>query len=122
MPAVTRSQQRLFGQVYAIKAGELEPSDLDPKYKDQILKMVKSMSLADVKKFAKTKHKGLKNHLEEADSSLPVVTSSSIPKFNPSGPAKIIPFLDRDSKQKKKGQKNLQNLKDYRDWIEGKGN
>jgi hypothetical protein len=31
-----------------------------------------------------------------------------------------MPFLDPDSKQKIKGKKNLQNLKDYRDWIASK--
>jgi hypothetical protein len=117
MPSVTRSQQRFFGQVYSIKTGQIKPSDLDPKYRDQILKAAKDMSLEEIKKFAKTKHKGLADHLEEADSGLPVVTSSEIPQFNPKGPGKIFPFLDPDAKQKKKGQKNLQNLKDYRDWI-----
>ena len=117
MPAVTISQQRFFGQVYGILTGSIKPSDLDPKYKDQILKAADSMSLKDVKKFAKTKHKGLPDHLEESGSTLSIVTSPEMPQFNPSGPGKITPFLDPDAKQKKKGQKNLQNLKDYRDWI-----
>lgn len=37
------------------------------------------------------------------------------------GSAKIYPYLDVDAKQDKKGKKNLENLKDYRDWLgEGK--
>jgi hypothetical protein len=49
MPSVTRSQQRFFGQVYSIKTGQIKPSDLDPKYRDQILKAAKDMSLEEIK-------------------------------------------------------------------------
>jgi hypothetical protein len=52
--------------------------------------------------------------------SVEAVQSAEIPTFVPKGPGKIVPFLDPDSKQKVKGKKNLQNLKDYRDWIGSK--
>ena len=125
MPAVSTSQQALMGQAYGIKIGSIKPSDLNPKYRDQILDLAKNMTEEDLKKYASTKHKGLSHHVKEAlTNSDPVdlgpVESGTIPKFSPSGPGKIVPFLDPDSKQKKKGSKNLQNLKDYRDWISNK--
>jgi hypothetical protein len=46
-----------------------------------------------------------------------LIAVEGTPKFFPKGPGKIVPFLDVDVKQKKKGKKNLQNLKDYRDWL-----
>ena len=61
-------------------------------------------------------------HVDENDLpiSLEPVGSSAMPRFEPRGPGKVVPFLDTDSKQKKKGKKNLSNLKDYRDWLSDK--
>jgi hypothetical protein len=125
MPSVTIAQQRLMAQAYGIKTGELQPSDLNPKYRDEIVQLAQKMTLKQLKAFASTKHKGLKHHVDEEQlKDLPVslepVPSESMPKFNPKGPGKILPFLDPDSKQAKKGKKNLENLKDYRDWISNK--
>lgn len=125
MPSVSTAQQALMGQAYGIKTGQLKPSELDPKYKAEILKIAKDMTEKELKKFAKTKHKGLPHHVKENEEAnegenLPIVNSSEMPKFVPQGPGKIMPFLDPDSKQQKKGKKNLQNLKDYRDWINSK--
>ena len=122
MPAVSKSQQSLFGQAYAVKTGELSPSDLNPKYKDEIVKLSKSMSEKELKAYASTKRKKLPSHVDENDLpiSLEPVGSSAMPRFEPKGPGKVVPFLDTDSKQKKKGKKNLSNLKDYRDWLSDK--
>jgi hypothetical protein len=35
-PSVSKSQQRLFGQAYALKTGEIKRSDLDPRYAQEI--------------------------------------------------------------------------------------
>jgi hypothetical protein len=122
MPAVSKSQQSLFGQAYAVKIGELSPSDLNPKYKDEIVKLSKSMSEKELKAYASTKRKKLPTRIDENDLpiSLEPVGSSAMPRFEPKGPGKVVPFLDTDSKQKKKGKKNLSNLKDYRDWLSDK--
>lgn len=120
--SVSTAQQSLMGQAYGVKTGSLKPSDLNPKYRDQIVKIAKKMTQKELEKYASTKHKGLPHHVKEEElqeTELKVVTSDSIPKFNPQGPGPIVPFLDPDTKQKKKGKKNLQNLKDYRDWISG---
>lgn len=127
MPAVSTAQQALMGQAYGIKIGELKPSDLNPKYRSEILNLAKQMTKKELEKFAKTKHKKLPHHVDESiesvdeiQISLEPVTSPEIPNFEPKGPGKIVPFLDPESKQKKKGKKNLENLKDYRDWINQK--
>lgn len=122
MPAISKSQQALFGQAYAVKIGELSPSDLNPKYRDEIVKLSKSMSERELKVYASTKRKKLPAHVDEKDLpiSLEPVGSSAMPRFEPKGPGNVIPFLDTDSKQKKKGKKNLSNLKDYRDWLSDK--
>jgi hypothetical protein len=60
MPSVSPEQQRLFGQAYAIKTGKLDPKDLDPKYRDQIVDLADSMSEKDLKDFAETKHSEMK--------------------------------------------------------------
>lgn len=122
MPAVSTAQQRLMAQAYAIKVGEMEPSELNPKYKKAIMNLADSMTKKELQKYASTKHKDLPHHVDEGfvggmTSSLEPVGSNEIPSFHPKGPGKVVPFLDPESKQTKKGKKNLQNLKDYRDWI-----
>ncbi len=120
MPSVSQAQQSLMGQAYGIKTGDLKPSDLNPKYRKQIVALADKMTAAELKKFAKTKHKGLPQHVDEAEikeTEMGVVPSNTIPTYSPKGPGTIVPFLNPDSQQKKKGKKNLQNLKDYRDWI-----
>lgn len=114
MPSVSIAQQRLMGQAYAVKIGELKASDIDPKYRKTIINLSKRMTEKELKAYASTKYKNLPDHVDE---DLSVITSDEMPSFSPSGPGKIIPFLDPDAKQKVKGKKNLQNLKDYRDWI-----
>ena len=60
MPAKSVAQQRFMGMVRATQKGEMKnPS---PELKDA----AKNMSKKDVKKFAKTKHKGLPEKIEEA--------------------------------------------------------
>jgi len=122
--SVSTAQQALMGQAYGLKTGELETSDIKPKYRKEILNISKRMSLKNLKDFAQTKHKGLEHYVDEKNSELPVslepIPSENIPIYTPHGPGKIVPFLDTDSKQKKKGKGNLQNLKDYRDWISAK--
>jgi len=72
MPATTRTQQRLFGQAYGVKKFRsthgkqgLNPKDLNPKYKDEIVKLANSMSLAELEKYASTKHKKLPETVKE---------------------------------------------------------
>ncbi len=66
MPARSRTQQRLMGQAYAYKTGDLKVKDMDPKYADEIKKIAKSMTKKQLKDFAETKHKGLPEKVEES--------------------------------------------------------
>tara|TARA_Y100000356_G_scaffold127506_1_gene126454 strand:- start:212 stop:907 length:696 start_codon:yes stop_codon:yes gene_type:complete len=61
MPATSKAQQRLFGLAYAIKKGDMKRSDADAK----AVEIADSMSLADLKKFAETDHKGLPDKVKE---------------------------------------------------------
>lgn len=65
MPAVSPEQQRLFGQAYAIKTGKMEPEDLNPEYRDQIVKLADSMTKKDLEDFAKTKHAKMKKESKQ---------------------------------------------------------
>ena len=129
MPALSVAQQRLMALAYSIKVGAMEPSDLNPKYKKSIMNLADSMTKKELQKYASTKHKNLPHYVdedvnEEVIGDMPVslepVGSDNIPTFQPKGPGKVVPFLDPDSKQKKTGKRNLENLKDYRDWINDK--
>ena len=55
MPALSKQQQKLFGLALAVKRGDVPKS----KVSDEIKDIIKKMSEKDIKKFAKTKHKGL---------------------------------------------------------------
>ena len=57
--AVSKSQQRFFGMVDAYKKGEM------PDASPAIKKAADGMTKKQVKDFAKTKHKGLPNHVDE---------------------------------------------------------
>ena len=129
MPALSTAQQRLMALAYAIKVGAMKPSDLNPKYKKSIMNLADSMTKKELQKYASTKHKNLPHYVdedvnEEVIGDMPVslepVGSDNIPTFQPKGPGKVVPFLDPETKQKKAGKKNLENLKDYRDWINDK--
>ena len=125
MPAQSKSQQRLMAQALGIKRKEIKVSDLDPKYRDEIVKLSKSMTEKELEAFASTKTKDLPHHVDEkgipVSGFTPVVKKSGLNDvFEPEGPMGIKPFLNPEVEKKKKGKKNLQNLKDYRDWISKK--
>jgi hypothetical protein len=70
--SLSRTQQRLFGQAYGVKIWKkthgkkgINPTDINPKYKDEIMGLANSMSLAKLKEFAETKHKKLPEEVKE---------------------------------------------------------
>jgi hypothetical protein len=139
MPSVSKAQQAIMGQAWALRQNELKSSDIDPKYREEIEKIafgykdkdgkfVPPMTDKELKKFAKTKSKDLPENVKdgkpvnEEGSSLGVIDSKDMPSFTPKmnfggGIKPIIPYLNPDAKKSKAGKKNLENLKDYRDWI-----
>jgi hypothetical protein len=59
MPAKSKAQQRFMGMVHAAQKGELD------KPSSEVEKAADSMSDADAKDYASTKHKGLPNHVKK---------------------------------------------------------
>lgn len=62
MPAKSKAQQKFMSLVYALKKGDVKPSDVSKSVRDA----AKSMKTGDAKDFASTKHKNLPNKLEQA--------------------------------------------------------
>jgi len=62
MPAKSKAQQKFMSLVYALKKGDVKPSDVSKSVRDA----AKSMKTSDAKDFASTKHKNLPNKLEKA--------------------------------------------------------
>ncbi len=77
MPSKSKSQQRIMGLAYAYKSGDVKSKDLNPKYADEVKKISKSMTKKQLKDFAKTKHKGLPEKVEER-----IMTFNSFVKEN----------------------------------------
>ena len=75
MPAVSQAQQALMGQAYAIKTGKLKPEDLNPKYRDQIVDLAKSMKEDDLKDYAETPSKKLPSKIGEMKRYIPTFES-----------------------------------------------
>ncbi len=69
MPAVSQAQQKLMGQAYALKKGDMKASEINPEYADQIQKLADSMSLDQLKDYAETKREDLPVKVESAESS-----------------------------------------------------
>ena len=61
MPATSKSQQRLMGQAYAYKKGELDSKEVSSEIKE----LADSMTLKQLKDFASTKHEGLPERVPE---------------------------------------------------------
>lgn len=63
MPAKSKAQQRLFGMALAVRRGEMKRGEANK----EILDLVDSdISDKDLEDFAKTPHKGLRDHIQEA--------------------------------------------------------
>lgn len=63
MPSKSKAQQRLFGMALAVRRGDIERS----KVNQEVLDIVDGdMTDKEIEDFAKTKHDGLKEYLQEA--------------------------------------------------------
>ena len=61
MPSKSKSQQRLFGMALAVRKGEMNRSEV---YQEVLDVVDSDMTDKEIEDFARTKHKGLKEHLE----------------------------------------------------------
>jgi len=109
MPAVSKTQQRLMGQVYGVrkwmdsngKKG-LNPEDIDSEYREKIVDMAKGWKKKkSLKDYAETKHNKIPEKIDE----------SKIPN--------IYNYLDPEANEPKKKSEfsKMQNLADYREFI-----
>lgn len=126
MPAVSKAQQSIMGQAWALRKGMIKPSEINPKYLKAIKKIADGdMSDKELEKFASTKRKKLPHYVDEKsmkeseDQLLDEKNKVFTPKLSPGGGIKpIVPYLDTDSQPKSKEErKKFKNLADYRDWI-----
>jgi hypothetical protein len=63
MPAKSKSQQRLFGMALAVRRGELKRSEVEA----EVLDIVDGdMTDKQIEDFASTKHKGLKEYINNS--------------------------------------------------------
>jgi len=60
MPATSKPQRRLMGMAYCLKKGKCKLRDFPPNVRDKIKRLIGSMTLKQLKDFAKTKERGLK--------------------------------------------------------------
>lgn len=65
MPSKSKSQQRLFGMVHALKQGKLDPNDLSAVLADKVKDVAGSISSKAAKDFAKTKVKNKPERVQE---------------------------------------------------------
>ena len=138
MPSVSQHQQRIMGQAWALRNGDISLSDIDKRYrkpireiafgrKDKSGKLIK-MTDKELKAFASTKASDLPEYVIDGKPSKTPVneeflkgpSGSTDSTWIKPGSARIYPYLDVDAKKSKKGKKNLENLKDYRDWLSEK--
>ena len=77
MPSKSKSQQRLMGVAYAVKKGDMQLSDVDSEYRDEVKGLVDGMTLKKLKDYAATKHDGLPERVPEG------VTPSQINGMGP---------------------------------------
>lgn len=66
MPSTSKSQQRLMGIAYSVKAGYMQFSDVSKEYQDKVKELVDGMTLQQLKDFASTEHEGLPDKVKEA--------------------------------------------------------
>jgi len=59
MPAQSKVQHRLMGSAYCVKKGKCRLSDFPPSMRVKIKQLINSMTLKQLRDFAKTKEKGL---------------------------------------------------------------
>jgi hypothetical protein len=82
MPAVSRSQQRLMAQAREVRrhidSGGKEgtaPKDLDPAYRERIVKLARDMDPSDLESFARTSHKDLPDRKVKEDNGYSTVSN-----------------------------------------------
>lgn len=95
MPAQSKAQQRLMGQAYVVKKGDISIKDIDPEYRDKIQSLVDGMTLKQLKDFAETSHEDLPERKDEN------IQAGSIPGMGdvtlPGNPGSLNDFSSQET-------------------------
>ena len=84
MPSLSKAQQRLMGQAYALKKGYIELADIKEPYRDSV-KDLSKMKTKSLESFAKTKHEGLPDKVIKEDSTATVSNVNGMGSVNAPG-------------------------------------
>ena len=137
--SVSSAQQRLMGQAWALRKGEIDADDINPEYREAIEKIAfGKMTDKELIKFAETKTKSLPHHV--SGDGIPAgpagVKETASPKQIPSnyigevpgGDAqmKVVPYFNWDASKGKmwwqntgnKSSKKLRFVKEYEDFFQ----
>jgi len=113
----SKTQQRLMGQALGVKRFKssggkegVNPKDLNPEYKDEILKLSRQMSMKSLEDFASTEHKGLPENVREEKEVTEGIQKDFYTKLTP----------DSQYDKRKAKMRKMQNLVDYREWMKNK--
>lgn len=118
MPAKSRTQQRLMAQAHGVrkfmdtkgKSG-IDPKDIKSKYRETIVDLANKMTKKSLKDYASTKHEDIPEMVE----------SLYTQEGNKGEVPTIYPYLNPASNKPRKKTKSskMQNLADYRQYIQG---
>jgi len=125
MPSTSKSQQRLMGQAYALRKGDIKLADIDPDYRDQIKDLADGMTIKQLEDFAKTKHANLPDKVEEnsAVATVGSVNGMGAPTL-PGDPGTQDGFASQktgsgdNAYSSKKLKRKKKTFMDYKDYIQ----
>lgn len=114
MPSKSKAQQRLMGVAYAVKKGDMQLSDVDSEYRDDVKDLVDGMSLRSLKKYAATKHDGLPERVPE---------NIQVGQINGMGPIELpadgllgsgdVPTGSGDAEEEYEKKKKIMNFEEF---------
>lgn len=147
MPAISKAQQSIMGQAWAVRSGQMSLGEIDPKWRKEVSSIANGdMTDKELKKYASTQSKNLPHYvkggkphkakpmkegeefeeLEEkgipmAGATSSIISSKQVPTFtpglNPGGGIKPIKPYLDPDVKKPAGKKKMKHMSDYRDFI-----
>lgn len=97
MPSISKAQQSVMGQAWAVRTGQMKLTEVDPKYRKEISSIAKGeMTDKELKKFASTKSKDLPRYVHKGKPSNQPVKESD--EFDEDLDEKGIPMAGATSK------------------------
>jgi len=119
MPSRSKSQQRLMGVAYAVKNGDMQLSDVDSSYRDDVKDLVDGMTLKQLKDFAETKHEGLPDKIVEnvSPGQINGMGSIELPTDGLFGSGDVPASRGDAEEEYKKKRKKIKYLKNFENFV-----